>query len=203
MVKFLEISKSRLRNKILLHFFTNPDTEMYLREIASVLGEDPGNLSKELSKLEKEGVFLSTTRGRQKYFLINKNYPLYNELKSIIFKTIGIQGSLYNIVDKDDSIIFAFIYGSFTKSEESALSDIDVCLIVDAGHFNENIFIEKINDLEHKISREINYIYYSEEEFYRKVREKDSFILSILNDKKIMLRGEESGLQRFTGRRKT
>ena len=51
MINFLEITKSRLRNKILLHFFTNTDDEMYLREMALRLKEDPGNLSKELSRL--------------------------------------------------------------------------------------------------------------------------------------------------------
>jgi predicted nucleotidyltransferase len=194
MINFLEISKSRLRNKILLHFFTNPDDEKYLREIAIILGEDPGNLSKEMSKLEKEGIFLSADRGKQKYFSLNKKYPLFEELKSIIFKTIGIQGSLYKIVNEVVGIIFAFIYGSFAKNEESALSDIDLCLIIDIGYFNENIFIEKINDLENRISREINYIYYSEKEWYRMVKEKDSFILSILDNQKIMLKGEESEL---------
>ncbi|MBU2562869.1 MAG: nucleotidyltransferase domain-containing protein [Actinobacteria bacterium] len=194
MINFLEISKSRLRNKILLHFFTNPDDEKYLREIAIILGEDPGNLSKEMSKLEKEGIFLSADRGKQKYFSLNKKYPLFEELKSIIFKTIGIQGSLYKIVNEVVGIIFAFIYGSFAKSEESALSDIDLCLIIDIGYFNENIFLEKINDLENRISREINYIYYSEKEWYRMVKEKDSFILSILDNQKIMLKGEESEL---------
>jgi predicted nucleotidyltransferase/predicted transcriptional regulator with HTH domain len=194
MINFLEISKSRLRNKILLHFFTNPDDEKYLREIAIILGEDPGNLSKEMSKLEKEGIFLSADRGKQKYFSLNKKYPLFEELKSIIFKTIGIQGSLYKIVNEVVGIIFAFIYGSFAKNEESALSDIDLCLIIDIGYFNENIFIEKINDLENRISREINYIYYSEKEWYRMVKEKDSFILRILDNQKIMLKGEESEL---------
>jgi predicted nucleotidyltransferase len=194
MINFLEISKSRLRNKILLHFFTNPDDEKYLREIAIILGEDPGNLSKEMSKLEKEGIFLSADRGKQKYFSLNKKYPLFEELKSIIFKTIGIQGSLYKIVNEVVGIIFAFIYGSFAKSEESALSDIDLCLIIDIGYFNENIFLEKINDLENRISREISYIYYSEKEWYRMVKEKDSFILSILDNQKIMLKGEESEL---------
>lgn len=194
MINFLEISKSRLRNKILLHFFTNPDDEKYLREIAIILGEDPGNLSKEMSKLEKEGIFLSADRGKQKYFSLNKKYPLFEELKSIIFKTIGIQGSLYKIVNEVVGIIFAFIYGSFAKNEESALSDIDLCLIIDIGYFNENIFLEKINDLENRISREINYIYYSEKEWYRMVKEKDSFILSILDNQKIMLKGEESEL---------
>ena len=90
MVNFLEMTRSRLRQKLLSYFFTNPNANLYLREIASVLKEDPGNLSKEFAKLEKEGIFISTLRGNQKYFSLNKKYPLYKELKSIIFKTIGI-----------------------------------------------------------------------------------------------------------------
>ena len=54
MVNFLEITRSRLRQKLLSYFFTNPNANLYLREIASVLKEDPGNLSKEFAKLEKE-----------------------------------------------------------------------------------------------------------------------------------------------------
>jgi len=59
---------------------------MYLREMALRLKEDPGNLSKELSKLEQEGIFISQFRGKQKYFFLNKAYSLFNELKSIILK---------------------------------------------------------------------------------------------------------------------
>ena len=160
MINFLEITKSRLRNKILLHFFTNTDDEMYLREMALRLKEDPGNLSKELSRLEKEGIFISQFRGKQKYFFLNKTYPLFNELKSIIFKTIGIQGSLQNIINKTSGIVTALIYGSFATGKENASSDIDLCLIVKDSVFNENNFISKIDGLEKTISREINYIYY-------------------------------------------
>ena len=159
MVNFLEITRSRLRNKILLHFFTNPSDELYLREISVRLSEDPGNLSKEMSKLKKEGIFLSQLRGNQKYFFLNKDYPLYDELKSIIFKTIGIQGSIQKIINETEGIITVFIYGSFATAEETSASDIDLCLIVNNGVFNENGFISKINDLEKNISREINYIY--------------------------------------------
>src|SRR3990172_352095 len=102
MVNFLEMTRSRLRRKVLSCFFTNPDSNLYLREIASVLKEDPGNLSKEFAKLEKEGIFSSITRGNQKYFLLNRKYPLYKELKSIVFKTIGIEGRLKEIVNGVD-----------------------------------------------------------------------------------------------------
>ena len=191
MINFLEITKSRLRNKILLHFFTNTDDEMYLREMALRLKEDPGNLSKELSRLEKEGIFISQFRGKQKYFFLNKTYPLFNELKSIIFKTIGIQGSLQNIINKTSGIVKAFIYGSFATGKENASSDIDLCLIVKGSVFNENNFISKIDGLEKTISREINYIYYSEEEWEKQINENDSFIINIKMGPKIVLKGDE------------
>jgi len=191
MINFLEITKSRLRNKILLHFFTNTDDEMYLREMALRLKEDPGNLSKELSRLEKEGIFISQFRGKQKYFFLNKTYPLFNELKSIIFKTIGIQGSLQNIINKTSGIVTALIYGSFATGKENASSDIDLCLIVKDSVFNENNFISKIDGLEKTISREINYIYYSEEEWEKQINENDSFIINVKMGPKIVLKGDE------------
>lgn len=191
MINFLEITKSRLRNKILLHFFTNTDDEMYLREMALTLKEDPGNLSKELSKLEKEGIFISQLRGKQKYFFLNKTYPLFNELKSIIFKTIGIKGSLQNIINETSGIVSAFIYGSFATGEENASSDIDLCLIVKDSIFNENNFISKINNFGKTILREINYIYYSEDEWKKQVNENDSFITNIKTGPKIILKGDE------------
>ena len=190
MINFLEITKSRLRNKILLHFFTNTDDEMYLREMALKLKEDPGNLSKELSKLEQEGVFISQFRGKQKYFFLNKAYPLFNELKSIIFKTIGIQGSLQNIINKTNGIVSAFIYGSFATGKENTSSDIDLCLIVKDSVFNENNLISKIDGLEKTISREINYIYYSEEEWEKQINKNDSFIINIKIGPKIVLKGD-------------
>lgn len=191
MINFLEITKSRLRNKILLHFFTNIDDEMYLREMALRLKEDPGNLSKELSRLEKEGIFISQFRGKQKYFFLNKAYLLFNELKSIIFKTIGIQGSLQNIIKETSGIVSAFIYGSFATGKENASSDIDLCLIVKDSVFNENNFISKINDFGKTISREINYTYYSEDEWEKQVNENDSFIINIKMGPKIVFKGDE------------
>jgi hypothetical protein len=54
-------------------------------------------------------------------------------------------------------------------------------------------FISKINALEKNISREINYIYYSQGEWKSRVRDKDSFIESIKKKPKIMLKGGAPG----------
>ena len=122
MVSFPEITKSRLRQKLLSYFFANSQMDLYVREAALLLKEDAGNLSKELSRLEKDGIFISNTRGKQKYFSLNKEYPLFEELRSVISKTIGIEASLKKVMATDPGIKIAFIYGSFAQDKETNTS---------------------------------------------------------------------------------
>lgn len=191
MINLLELTKSNLRRKILQYFFTNPDEQLYLREIARKFKEDPSNLSKEMNRLEKDKIFISSFMGKQKYYRINKSYPLFDELKSIVFKTIGIKGRLEEIVSKATGILSSFIYGSFAKSTEDISSDIDLFIIIDKEKFDENELLPKINELESQISREINYNYYSLEEWKEKVENNDSFILNIISEPIIILKGKE------------
>ena len=191
MINLLDLTKSNLRKKILQYFFTNPDQQLYLREIARKFKEDPSNLSKEMNKLEKDKIFISRFMGKQKYYNINKSHPLFYELKSIVFKTIGIKGRLEEIVSKAAGILSSFIYGSFAKSAEDISSDIDLFIIIDKEKFDENKFLPKINELESQISREINYTYYSLQECKEKIEKNDSFILNIISGPIIILKGKE------------
>jgi len=88
MFKFFELTKSRLRSKLLSFYFGNQDEILYMKEISRLLDEDCGNLQKELVKLEKEDLFHSVKRGNQRYYFLNKQYPFFNELDSI-FAGIG------------------------------------------------------------------------------------------------------------------
>lgn len=195
MMNILGLKKSILKRKFLTYFFTNPDSNLYLREIANIIDADPGNLSRELSKLEKEGIFKTIRRGNQKYFSLNKKHPIYEELKSIVFKTIGIKGSLREILEKFGNIKIAFIYGSFAKERENYLSDVDIAVI---GNPNEDKLIKELDELESKLKREINYKLYTINEVKKEIKEKEPFILEVLGDKKIMIIGDESELQRIS-----
>jgi len=191
MINLLDLTKSNLRRKILQYFFTNPDQQLYMREIARKFKEDPSNLSKEMNRLEKDKIFISSFMGKQKYYKINKSHPLFDELKSIVFKTIGIKGKLEDIVSKAAGILSSFIYGSFAKNNEDISSDIDLFIIIDKEKFDENEFLPKINELESQISREINYTYYSLQEWKEKIKKNDSFILNIISEPIIILKGKE------------
>lgn len=175
--------KSKLRQKILTYFFTNPGGNFYVRELARLLKEDCSNLAKELKKLEKEGIFESELKGKTKYYRLNKNYPLYKQLKEIIFKTTGIEGGIKNELKKLKGINQAFLFGSFAKGDFDFQSDIDLLII---GDPDPEKLAEKISRLEDKFSREINYIVMKEKEFQKK-KNKDPFLVDIFRNKTIKL----------------
>lgn len=84
------LTRSSLKKRVLAHFFGHPEDKLYLREIAAKFQGDPANLSRALNALVNEGVFLSEKRGLQKYFSLNKRYPFYKELRSLILKTLAM-----------------------------------------------------------------------------------------------------------------
>lgn len=191
----LNIQKSKLRSKLLAFYFNHPGVELYVRELARIIKEDPTNLLRELNKLEKQGIFISTFKGRQKYFKLNKNFSLYSEFKNIVAKTVGIETDLLRLIEGTDGVEFCFIYGSYASGKDSGDSDIDLFII---GKINKDLLIEKINRLEKKISRDINYRIFSEKDFKKVVNEKNSFILNILKNKKIFLIGNEKDIKKFS-----
>lgn len=187
MVSFLQLTKSRLRQKILSYYFTNPASCLYVRQLASILSEDAGNISKELSRLEKDGIFITETKGNQKHYYLNDRYPLFNELKSILFKTTGVAGRLKDIVNRLEGVQLSFIYGSYASNKENASSDIDLLIV---GKPCEDELLKRIESAEQALGREINYNVYPEAEFEEKRKKKDNFITNILKRPKIMLKGD-------------
>ncbi|MHB8279281.1 MAG: nucleotidyltransferase domain-containing protein, partial [Candidatus Humimicrobiaceae bacterium] len=99
-----------------------------------------------------------------------------------------------DLVTYSNGVIAAFIYGSYANNTENSYSDIDLCLIIDNNVFNDNAFIIEINKIEKEISRDIEYIYYSEAEWNQKIKSQDSFILNLISQPKIILTGELPGL---------
>jgi predicted nucleotidyltransferase len=177
---------TKLRRKLLTYSFTHQDEDYYVRELSSLIDEDPGNLSRELRILEGEGLYTSHTRGRAKFYTLNKNYPLFKELKKIIFKTEGVEGSLNQIIRGYPSISLAFIYGSYAKNKEKKASDIDLMVV---GEFPRNKFTRDIRDLESKLNREINFTSYNRKEFEKERKKKGGFLHLVLKDKVVILKG--------------
>src|SRR3989441_8644580 len=125
--------RSKARQRLLAYYFTNPTARHHLRDLAEQLSIDPSNLSKELGRLEREGLFRSDVSGRQKYFQLNREYPLFDEVRNIVAKTIGAIHLVAQSLKKVEGIGEAYLYGSFARNQQDASSDIDVLVIGSPG----------------------------------------------------------------------
>ncbi|MBN2621062.1 nucleotidyltransferase domain-containing protein [candidate division WOR-3 bacterium] len=185
------IFKSKTRKELFRLYFTNPEQKYYLRELERILDIPVSMIRRELLNLEKAGMHISEKRGNQTYYYLNRHYPLFDELKSIVAKTIGIQGSIRKSLESFKDIEVAFIYGSYARNEDKAGSDIDVLII---GNVDDRKLNSEIHVLEEKLKREVNYTIYSSDEFKRKKRNRDPFILDVMDNPKIFLVGKQDDL---------
>ncbi len=183
------------RAELLKLFFTNPDRAFYMQEIGRILEKKPGIFQRTLNNLVSEGILESEYKANARYFKVNRSYPLFKELKNIVFKTVGIKGSIGDVLKEAGDIKMAFIYGSYAKAKENYLSDIDIIII---GAPNEDDLVKKLDKLEEKLQRDINYKLYALNEFKKDVRESEPFVLEVLKDKKIMIIGDEDELRKIS-----
>jgi predicted nucleotidyltransferase len=192
MSKTLEkIFGSRIRAKIFGWLFTHPGESYFVRQMATILREDPTNVSREMARLEDLGILKSSRNGNLKHFQTNQECPFFNELKGLVLKTAGVAGRIRTSLERLAGIEFAFLYGSYAKGEEKPDSDVDLLII---GDVNMDRLDSSLGKLEKMLGREISYVLYSREEFKSKRKAKDGFLMGVLSGRKIMVIGAEDGL---------
>jgi predicted nucleotidyltransferase len=177
---------SKLRVKILSHFFFHPGESYYVRRLASVLGEPVGALGRELKNLENAGILASRPVGNQKHYSPRQDSPIHDELKSIFLKTSGASAMLRAALEKQSNIEIAFVYGSYASGEAHAGSDIDLMVI---GDISDRKLAPMVARVERRLGREINYSIYTRPEVDKRIGKKGDFVHEVFSGPKIMLVG--------------
>jgi len=191
MIGSLYISKSKIRRDLLSLFFTNASQKYYLRELERILGYSAGSIRRELLKFKEDRLFTTEKVGNLLYYSLNTDHPLFEELKGIVSKTVGVEGSLKKAISSVPGIEFAFIYGSFASGKENVSSDIDLMIIGDPDSSSVN---QKITALERRLKREINLSLHSLKDYRDRKMSKSGFIQDLLKKPKIMIIGDENAL---------
>jgi uncharacterized protein len=190
---------SKLRVKVLGWLFSHPDERYFVRQLTSLVKEDSTNVSRELARLEKTGILVSTTEGRQKYYQANRESPIFDELHGLTVKTVGVADILRSaLTPAKEQIKIAFIFGSIASGNERKRSDIDVMVIGKVPF--EEIF-SLLSPAEEKLRREVNPVVYPVTEFKKKITADHHFVKTVLGDRKIFLVGDEDELTKLVGKR--
>jgi predicted nucleotidyltransferase len=184
--------RSKARQRLLAYYFADQRTRLHLRGLAKRLNIDPSNLSKELGRLEREGLFRSEVSGRQKYFQLNREYPLFAEVRSIVSKTIGVSSLIAQALKKIEGIEEAYLYGSFARNQQDAASDIDLLVI---GTPRDEVLAEAMRKIERQLGREVSYTVLTRKEFDSRRSHKDAFLENVWHNKRVSLIGPNEKIQ--------
>lgn len=84
---------SRVRRKIIVVYAKYPDFKTHVRGLAKLIKEDPGNIQRELRRLERAGFLISEKRGNTKIYSTNKSFPIFKELQAIVIKSQQLQNN--------------------------------------------------------------------------------------------------------------
>ena len=189
------------RRDVLALLLLHPEESLHVRELARALGKPPGTLLRELNALAAAGVLTRRPVGNQVHFQANPASPIYEELRGILKKTVGVAEVLREaLAPLAPKIRAAFIYGSVARGDERPGSDLDLMIVGDPS-FAE--VVEALAPAQQLLRREVNPSLFPTLEFRKKLAAGDPFLVRVLADRRIFVTGGDDELGKPAAHRKT
>ena len=183
---------SKTRTKLLIFFLINNEKSYYIRELTRTLCSQINSIRREIENLKNFGILTEAAKDleqksrkdfkQRKYFQVNTNFILYNELKSLILKSqLMSRKNLIEKIIKSGNISYLVLTGFFVSSADSPT---DILIV---GKINKKIVNKIISKLEKELNRNIDYTVISKTEFLYRKDITDRFLYNILEGKKIVI----------------
>jgi hypothetical protein len=186
---------SNTRVRILKLFVLHPKEKFYIRQIARDVNLQLNSVRRELENLEQFGLLVSNPakteeeidaseadgKTDRKYYQVNTNFVLYDEIKSLLVKAQFLyERDFVDKLKKVGQARLLILTGFFVNKEKSL---VDILLV---GRFNKEKLTKLIRSLENELGREVNYAVMDNKEFKYRKDITDIFLYDILENKKIV-----------------
>ncbi len=176
------------QQKVLGLLFGQPDRSFFVTQIMALVNAGRGAVQRELHRLEISGLVTVQMLGNQKHYQANRHSPLFDELCSIVRKTVGLEEPLRTAVESlPGTIVLALIYGSVAKRTDTAASDIDLLIVSDDLTLEE--VYATLAPAEKRLDRRVSPTLYTTEEFDRRRDRENPFLMRVLDGPNIVLMG--------------
>lgn len=157
---FSGLITSKMRVRILMRLFLNPDQHAYLRGLADEFGASTSQVRDELQHLSEVGLLESKKDGRQMNYQANQSHPLFPELQSMVKKSLGMDQILESILERLGNLKQAYLIDDYAQGKDTGL--IDLLLVGDIDRENLEDLVKKT---EKYIGRKIRTLVVNETEF--------------------------------------
>jgi predicted nucleotidyltransferase len=180
------------QQRVLALLFGQPDRSYFATELIGLARAGSGAVQRELKRLVESGLVTVSRVGTQKHYQANHASPVFDELRSLVNKTVALHEPIRNVLKPfKERIAFAAIYGSVAKHTDTAASDIDLLIVSDEMTL-EQLYTALVI-AEEDLSRKINPTLYTSEEFARRKKMGSGFLTRVLVGELVVLIGNENG----------
>jgi len=175
---------SEVRKDLLRFFHVRRGATGHVRAIARQIGRDPGAVSRELRRLEDQGVIVSEPVGRSRLYRSAPDSRSAREMRMVIQRTLGVEASLRQVLADLPGIDQAFIFGSYAAGSDRAGSDVDLLVV---GSPASDELRRRVGRIGRDIRRDINLVELSAAEFRQLRKKRDPFIKDVLSHPRLAL----------------
>ena len=81
---------SKVQQRVLALIFGHPERSFYMSEIVRNVSSGTGAVERELSRLQRSGLVSLDRIGNQKHYRANRGSPVFEELQSLVVKTVAL-----------------------------------------------------------------------------------------------------------------
>jgi len=164
---------SQTRVKLLSTFLLHPDQEYFIRELTRLLNEQINSIRRELENLRRVGLVKARHRNRKKYYRVDPEFVLFNELKSIFAKEVQADSPIVASLKQLSNIRLVVLAGSFVGAE----SKVDLLVV---GEVKKEMLEALL--LQDPSLKDVKYSIFSEGDFLYRLSLRDRFITEIVSD---------------------
>lgn len=186
-----ELLSSRVKAEVFRLLFGGVATELHVREMERQSGLADATVRQELKRLTRLGVVEPRRDGNRTYYHANRAHPLYPDIRNMVLKTSGLVDVLREAL-AHSGIRLAFVFGSMARGNGKAGSDVDLMVI---GTISLRQLGTLLSGVATKLSREINPIVLTLEEFVRRRKAREHFITTVLGEPRLFVIGTEEDLK--------
>ena len=183
----------KVQQRVLGVLFGNPRRSFYANEVIALASSGTGAVQRELRRLEASGLVTVTRVGNQKHYQANSGSPVFEELRALVLKTVGLADILrVALAPLSRDIRAAFVYGSIAKGQDTAASDIDLMVVSDRLTHAE--LFAALEQATAQLGRQVAPTIYSTKELAKRMRQENAFVMRVLAQPKLWLIGDERDL---------
>jgi len=157
---------------MLMKFFINPDLESYLRGLASEFDVSTNAIRQELNQLEKAGIIEGQRSGNKKLYTANPSYPLFNEVRRLLLKTVGIDQVMERVVERLGNLKYVYLTGLLAEGKDSPTIDLYF-----VGNINREYLFKMVEKAEKISEKKIRVAVFGEDEWNPEMLETETHVL--------------------------